>query len=56
VDTCWYCGEEIEFRWIDGGPKPIHVSGGWFAHVRSGQRGRIDLIDSRRGADENFTD
>lgn len=29
MDTCWYCGEEIEFRWIDGGPKPIHVSGGW---------------------------
>jgi len=29
VPFCWYCGEEIEFRWIDGGPKPIHLSGSW---------------------------
>src|SRR5438445_4487958 len=29
MGLCWYCGEEIEFRWIDGGPKPIHLAGGW---------------------------
>jgi hypothetical protein len=29
--TCDYCGEEIEFRYIDGGPKPIHISGRWCA-------------------------
>lgn len=26
--TCYHCGEEIEFRWIDGGRRPIHVNGG----------------------------
>ena len=26
---CWDCGEEIEFRYIDGRPTPIHIHGGW---------------------------
>ncbi len=35
MDLCWYCGEEIEFRWIDGGPRPIHLSGGWCSGERA---------------------
>ena len=27
--TCWHCGEEIEFRYIDGQCTPLHLSGGW---------------------------
>jgi len=27
--TCWYCGEEIEFRYIDGRCVPLHISGNW---------------------------
>ena len=27
--TCDYCGEAIEFRYVDGRPTPIHVNGGW---------------------------
>lgn len=27
--TCNKCGEEIEFRYIDGRCKPIHQGGGW---------------------------
>lgn len=26
---CDYCGDEIEFRYMDGRPTPIHVNGGW---------------------------
>ncbi len=26
--TCYYCGDEIEFRFIDGRPTPIHINGG----------------------------
>lgn len=26
---CDYCGEEIEFRYIDGRIVPIHPDGGW---------------------------
>lgn len=29
MSTCRYCGDEIEFRYIDGRPTPIHLSGGW---------------------------
>ncbi len=35
MDSCWYCGQEIEFRWIDGAPRPIHLSGGWCSGERS---------------------
>lgn len=27
--TCKYCGEEIEFRYVDGRCVPIHPGGGW---------------------------
>jgi hypothetical protein len=27
--TCDYCGEEIEFRYVDGQRTPIHMNGGW---------------------------
>ena len=27
--TCYKCGEEIEFRYVDGRPTPIHLYGGW---------------------------
>jgi hypothetical protein len=27
--TCHYCGQEIEFRYIDGRCVPIHADGGW---------------------------
>lgn len=26
---CWDCGEEIEFRYVDGRAVPVHLSGGW---------------------------
>lgn len=29
MEICWLCGEEIEFRYIDGKCTPIHLSGGW---------------------------
>ncbi len=29
MPVCDRCGEEIEFRWVDGNVRPIHVSGGW---------------------------
>lgn len=29
MPICWHCGDEIEFRYIDGRPTPIHLSGGW---------------------------
>lgn len=40
MDLCWYCGEEIEFRWVDGGPRPIHLSGGWCSGERADYSGR----------------
>jgi hypothetical protein len=39
MDLCWYCGEEIEFRWVDGGPRPIHLSGGWCSGERADYSG-----------------
>ena len=27
--NCRYCGEEIEFRYVDGKCIPIHISGNW---------------------------
>lgn len=29
MPTCDQCGDEIEFRYLDGRPTPIHVNGGW---------------------------
>lgn len=29
MPTCNLCGEEVEFRYIGGRPKPIHASGRW---------------------------
>lgn len=29
MPTCNHCGEDIEFRYIDGRSTPIHVHGGW---------------------------
>lgn len=29
MTKCRYCGDEIEFRYVDGRPTPIHLSGGW---------------------------
>lgn len=29
MPTCDQCGDEIEFRYMDGRPTPIHVNGGW---------------------------
>lgn len=29
MSFCYDCGEEIEFRYIDGRPTPIHLHGGW---------------------------
>jgi hypothetical protein len=29
MPICDRCGEEIEFRYMDGRPTPIHVNGGW---------------------------
>jgi len=34
--SCYHCGGEIEFRWVDGALPPIHVNGGWC----SGSSGR----------------
>jgi hypothetical protein len=29
MDTCYYCGELIEFRYVGGAVVPIHISGNW---------------------------
>jgi hypothetical protein len=29
MPTCKYCGDEIEFRHVDGQKTPIHINGGW---------------------------
>jgi len=29
MPTCHHCGEEIEFRYVDGRCVPIHPNGGW---------------------------
>jgi hypothetical protein len=29
MSVCWNCGEEIEFRHVEGQVRPIHLSGGW---------------------------
>ncbi len=34
--TCWDCGEEIVFRYIDGRPQRIHLSGNWCSGSGSG--------------------
>ena len=42
MSTCRHCGEEIEFRYVDGILKPIHVSGGYcsgYAYRDSGSSG-----------------
>ena len=36
MPICWDCGEEIEFRYIDGRPTPIHIHGGWCSGSHSG--------------------
>jgi hypothetical protein len=33
MPTCKYCGNEIEFRYIDGQSTPIHINGGWCSGV-----------------------
>ena len=40
MPTCWHCGEEIEFRYVDGRLTPIHLNGGWCqgAYSSSGVR------------------
>ena len=35
MPICHYCGEEIEFRYMDGRPTPIHIHGGWCQGHRS---------------------
>lgn len=40
MSTCGYCGEEIEFRYINGRPIPIHVNGGWCSAYGSGSNTR----------------
>jgi len=35
MPTCRYCGDDIEFRYVDGQPTPIHVNGGWCHGDRS---------------------
>jgi hypothetical protein len=29
MSTCDWCGESIEFRYVDGARRPIHINGGW---------------------------
>jgi hypothetical protein len=29
MPICKYCGDEIEFRYVDGQSTPIHINGGW---------------------------
>jgi hypothetical protein len=29
MSTCWQCGEDITFRYMDGRSTPIHLNGGW---------------------------
>lgn len=41
MPTCDKCGEEIEFRYLDGRPTPIHVYGGWCSGTTTA-KGRQD--------------
>lgn len=38
MPVCDHCGEEIEFRYLDGRATPIHVNGGWCAGYDSSRR------------------
>lgn len=38
MPICDYCGDEIEFRYINGRPTPIHVNGGWCSGYDRGSR------------------
>lgn len=38
MPICDSCGDEIEFRYINGKPTPIHVNGGWCTGYNSGSR------------------
>lgn len=40
-DICWNCGEEIEFRWVDGCVRPIHESGQWCPGYDAGYAPRL---------------
>jgi hypothetical protein len=40
MPVCKYCGDEIEFRSVDGQTTPIHVNGGWCAGYPSAPSGR----------------
>jgi hypothetical protein len=39
MPICDQCGGEIEFRYMNGRPTPIHVNGGWCPGYRSGGGG-----------------
>jgi len=39
MDTCYYCGEKIVFRWVDGALRRIHVNGGWCTGGLGGESG-----------------
>ncbi len=39
MPICDQCGGQIEFRYINGRPTPIHVNGGWCPGYRSGSGG-----------------
>jgi hypothetical protein len=45
MGTCKYCGEEIEFRYIDGRCVPIHPGGGWEC---SGSGSSTRIVDYHR--------
>lgn len=39
MPICDQCGGEIEFRYMNGRPTPIHINGGWCPGYRSGSGG-----------------
>lgn len=40
MPICKYCGDEIEFRYVDGQTTPIHINGGWCTGYPSAQEQR----------------
>ncbi len=56
--ACNRCGEEIDFRYVDGRCVPIHSGGGWTCSpARAGNAGRIlnSTTRSRSSWDSDFT-
>ena len=55
VPICDHCGDEIEFRWVGGVVRPIHVNGGWCSggSERDSSRARSSFDTAQSYLDPN---